>query len=246
MEIGNQGIDTADPIAGENENLGISGKRLDRTIDDGGFQCTQHRGTDGDDAAATGLGGRNLGAQFGAHIQPFTVHDMVFQIFRTHGLEGAGAHMQSNVAELYVFGLQLRQDLLVEMQTRRRRRHRAGMAGEYGLIPRIIIRIGITLDVGRQWHLPESIEHGFDRLLGVKTQTVKFFLTAKHGQQGTIGQRDTAPRFRGFRGADLGTHALVGQQTFDQDFNLAAGLLLAVKPCRNDPGIVEDQQVAGL
>ena len=132
MEIGDQGIDAVDTVARENEDLGIAGKRFDRSIDNRRFQRTQHRGPDRDDTAATGFGSGNLCAQISTHIQPFTVHDMVFQMFRTHGLEGAGAHMQSNVAELYVFGLQLRQDLLVEMQTRRRRRHRAGMAGELG------------------------------------------------------------------------------------------------------------------
>lgn len=246
MEIGDQGIDAADPVARENEDLGIAGKRFDRSIDNRRFQRTQHRGPDRDDTATTGFGSGNLCAQISTHIQPFTVHDMVFQMFRTHGLEGAGTHMQSDVADLNALGLQLRQQRLIEMQTGGWRSHRTGMSGEYSLVTRVIIRIGITLDIGRQGHAAEPVEHGFDRLFGFKAQAVEFIIPAKYGQYRAVRQGDTAPRFRGFRGTDLSTHALVGQQTLDQDFNLAAGLLLAVKPCRNDPGIVEDQQVAGL
>jgi hypothetical protein len=38
----------------------------------------------------------------------------------------------------------------------------------------------------------------------------------------------------------LGKHAL------DQGFHRAAGLLGAVQPCLDDPGVVEDQQITGL
>ena len=246
MEIGDQGIDAAYLVPGEYENLGIARKRLDRAVDDGGFQRPQHRSADGNDTAAAGFGGGDLRAQVRAHIQPLAVHDMVFQIFRAHGLKGAGTHMQGNVSGLYPFGLQPIQQRLIEMQAGGRRRHRTGMTGEYGLVTRVVIRIGITLDIRWQGHAAEPVEQGFDRLLGFKAQAVELLVTAEYGQYRTVGQGNRASRLRRFRGADLGAHALVGQKPFNQDFDLAAGLLLAIQACRNHAGVVEDQQVTGL
>ena len=120
------------------------------------------------------------------------------------------------------------------------------MPGEYGLIARLIRCIGIALDIGRQRHFTETVQQRFHRFGGFELQPVKPAVTVDHFQRSAVAQCDPAARLGGFRCADLGADLLRRQQTLNQDFNLSAGLFAAEQARRNDPGVVENQQIARL
>mgnify|MGYP006189043475 CR=1 FL=1 len=61
-----------------------------------------------------------------------------------------------------------------------------------------------------------------------------------------VGKAHDAARLGRFAGTHMRQHLVVGQHALDQGLDRTAGLLGAVQPCLDDPGVVEDQQITGL
>ena len=89
-----------------------------------------------------------------AHVQPFAVHAVFAHIIHAHRLEGARAHVQGDVAEFDALFAQRLQQRLVEMQAGGRRRHRAELAREHGLVTLVVVDARFAVDVGRKRQAP--------------------------------------------------------------------------------------------
>ncbi|MDQ1188680.1 hypothetical protein QE447_001183 [Stenotrophomonas sp. SORGH_AS282] len=128
----------------------------------------------------------------------------------------------------------------------RRRSHRAHFAREHRLVALAVVQPRLALDVGRQWQPPRVEQPLFQRLGHVEPQHVELAIAAQHLGLAAGIERDPAAGLRRFAGAYLGPGLLPAQQAFNQDFHATAAGLLAEQAGRDHPGIVEDQQVAGL
>ena len=128
VEVGQQRIDAADAVAGQDEDRGFPGEGLQFAVAHGRFERAHDGGADGDDAAAARPGLADLFDQRGADVQPLAVHAVFGQFIHPHRLEGAGAHVQRDVAERDALGAQRRQQCFVEMQAGGGRGDGAGLA----------------------------------------------------------------------------------------------------------------------
>jgi hypothetical protein len=175
-----------------------------------------------------------------------------------HGLEGACAHMQRDAGAPHAARSQFRQQGLIEMQRCRGGGHRAGVAGEDGLVAlRVVGGVGVG-DVGRQRHMAVLFHQrvGLATELEAEQRAARIgpapqqpgaeaaARAARHVERGA-GQRLLADlhvgdHFVAVPGADTG----VGQHPLHQQFHLAPRGLLAKEPRLDDLRVVEHQQVA--
>ena len=75
---------------------------------------------------------------------------------------------------------------------------------------------------------------------------IKTILAAEHLELTAIFQQQLATGLWRFTGTHLRQAFLLPQQSLQQDFNLATGGFLAKQPGRNDPGVVENEQITVL
>src|SRR3546814_8407051 len=134
VEVGQQRVDRADAVAGEDEDPGLAGERLQLAVHQRALERAHHRGADRDDATTGGARASHLFDQFGADVEPFAVHAVPCDVVHAHGLERAGAHVKRDVAELQATLAQRLQQRVVELQARGRRGHRTDLARETGLV----------------------------------------------------------------------------------------------------------------
>src|SRR5690606_27794159 len=85
-----------------------------------------------------------------------------------------------------------------------------------------------------------------ERAVDMEAQPVEPALAAEHLDLAAAVQRDPSAGPRRLAGADLGPGLVARQHPLDQDLDPAATVLLPVQAGRDHPGVVEDQQVAGL
>src|SRR5262249_2923411 len=127
---------------------------------EGALERADYRGADGDDGAAGGFGRVERGGRLRGHLVALDVHDVLGHVVDAHRREGAGADVERD-RDVVEAG----QHLVGEVQARRRRRDRAGRAGEDGLVAlSVVLRwAGGAIDVRRQRQLPPVVEDGEDR-----------------------------------------------------------------------------------
>ena len=150
--------------------------------------------------------------------------------------------MQGHIGKVDALGLQLIEQGLVEMQARRRRGDGAGHLVEDGLVARFIELVGIVLDVGRQRQAAmrlDQLEH-----VGLEVQSKEFAGALAHRHVEGVGQADAAAGRRRLRGAHLGQHGALVQDTLDERLDLAAAFLHAKEARLEHARIVHHQQVA--
>ncbi len=80
----------------------------------------------------------------------------------------------------------------------------------------------------------------------LETQQIELAIAAQHLGLATGIERDQAAGLGRLAGADLYPRLTLAKQALDQDFHPPAAGLLPEQARRNDPGVVEDQQIAGL
>jgi hypothetical protein len=136
---------------------------------------------------------------------------------------------------------------VVKVQGRRGGRHRAGGLGEHRLVAAHVIGFVGVGDVGGQGHVAVLLQQ-LERVAGefqVEQPAVRPAAAQHLGIKG-VGKAHDAARLGRLAGTHVRQHLVVGQHALDQGLDRAAGLLGAVQPCLDDPGVVEDQQITGL
>ena len=98
MKVGQHGIDTLEPVAGRDKQVGLAPARARlRRLRHGRLQGAHHGCADGHDPTAALPGRGDPVAGGGASTsQVLVVHDMVFEGVGAHRLEGARTHMQGD------------------------------------------------------------------------------------------------------------------------------------------------------
>ena len=118
---------------------------------------------------------------------------MIGNVFDTHRLERARADVQRHLRQLRALVFQRGQQRVGEMQTRRRRGHRALMLGVDGLVTRVVGCVGSTLDIGRQRQFAVAFEQRVHALFPVKAQHKQFARAFDHlRRQAAVKQQPRA------------------------------------------------------
>ncbi len=212
------------------------------------FQGAGGRRPQGEDAAPLGLGPVDRVGGLRRNDIALLMHPMFEDIVHTHRQERAQSHVQSHRMDLHSPAPQTLEGLRREMQTGRGRGHRAGGAGEDGLITFPIGRIVLPPDVGGQRDAAHPFEsRGEIAGAGKTDMAVGSFAT---GQDGSLDF--AAEQQPGARSGRFGTFGqtrpvlpIRGQATDQEHLDLATAALFAEQPRRNHPGIVEYQQIPG-
>ena len=118
MKVGDQGVHDLKFVSRVDEDLGPAASCFqDAVFVGGGFQGAAAGGADTDDAASGGFGVVDeFGLVFFYHVE-FRMHVVLGHIIYFHRTEGAKSHMQSDMGQLYAFGLNLLQQIRGEMKT---------------------------------------------------------------------------------------------------------------------------------
>ena len=175
------------------------------------------------------------------------MHLVVGDLVLLHGAEGAKTHMERHIADVHALGLDLLQQLRSEVQSRRGGRRAAQHLGVHRLIPLLILKL--LLDVGRQGHFSQMLQNLQENSLVIKahqTVAVRQDLGDLRGQfaiaEGELGPLPHVPS-----GAHQALPGLLSP--VDQQQHLAGTAPrqpLAQQAGGQDPGIVQNQAVAGI
>ena len=119
MKIGEQRVDDLESVRGMDENEGASQAGDDAAVVRCGdaFEDAHGSCADGDNAAAVGFCAIDLVCGFFRNNKAFLVHGVVFEVVDFDGREGAGAHVQRQMAGFDPGGAQGIEEGRSEMQT---------------------------------------------------------------------------------------------------------------------------------
>ena len=104
------------------------------------------------------------------HDTSLGMHDVVFQVAFTQGLEGACAHVQRQPAQGQPHRIQVGKQRVVEVQSRSRCGHAPRGHGEHGLIVVLVAFHGRPAHVRRKRCVAKILEHLCKRRVGVPIQ----------------------------------------------------------------------------
>lgn len=116
MEIGEQGVNEFEFIAGGDEQFGCSGGRLDGAGVGERFEGSYGGGSHGDEALFVCDGVVNDLSVGGVEGVVFGVHAMIFDVLGGDGSEGAQADVQGDAGDAYAELGHLVEDVISEMQ----------------------------------------------------------------------------------------------------------------------------------
>ncbi|MCY1430792.1 hypothetical protein D9M71_467470 [compost metagenome] len=170
------------------------------------------------------------------------VHPVLFDALHPHRLEGAGADVQGDERGFHALRADRLEQRLVEVQPGGGCGHRAGALGVDRLVALAVVRFVRTIDVGRQRHVADPLQQR-QHFLG-EAQLEQRVVALQHLRLAAALDEDGRARLGRFARTHVGQHAVAVQHAFDEDFQLAAGSLLAEQARRDHPGIVEHHQVA--
>ena len=139
------------------------------------------------------------------------------------------------------------EQLGVEVQRRGRRRDRARLRREHRLVATLVVGAVVAGDVGRQRHVAVALEQ-LERIVG-KAQlesepSAPPRPSTSASKPSPLPRRRRLPGLRRLARAQLREHAPVGLDPLDQGLDRAAARLRAEQARLDDPGVVDDQQVA--
>ena len=159
VEIGQQQVDGAEAIAGQDEQARLAREFLHLPrLDRGAFEEAQTRRADRDDAAAPSARRIDPLRHRGSHNAPFGVHPMLARVIRLDRQKGAGSDMQGHGQPIDPARGNPIEQRRGEMQPGRRRRDRALLFREHRLIVGAVARVAVrelsarAFDIGRQRH----------------------------------------------------------------------------------------------
>src|SRR5215472_4323558 len=162
VEIGQQHVDSAEAVAGHDEQARLAGKGPDLAVLKGSaLDEAQARCPDRDEAAGSALGCRNALSGLGGENAAFGVHRMVARIGNLDRQERAGPDMQGECRPPDASARERFEERGREMETGSRGRDRAFFVREDRLVIIAVTRVAATrpLDIGRQRHRAVAGEH---------------------------------------------------------------------------------------
>ena len=130
------------------------------------------------------------------------------------------------------------------MQTGRGRGHRPRLPGKDRLVALPVSRLVGAPDIRGQRHMAVGFQERKDRL--VEGQPEQVALAADPLRERAALQVYPRTRTWCLAGPDLGLGRMLSGGPLDEDLHPAAGVLFPENARRNDPGIVENQQVPGV
>ncbi len=133
---------------------------------------------------------------------------------------------------------------IVEMQARRRCGNGAWMARVHGLIALGVGWQRGAADIGRQRNFAVTIEIGLERNIGIEPQAKESTVALEHRRAGAAFEQDAAARTGKVAGGKLHPRFGWRDEAFEQQLDLAAARLAAIKARADDPGVVENQEIA--
>ena len=221
------------------------------------FECADGGGSYGDDAAVFAEGGVDGGGGFWREGVALAVEVDVFDAVYADGLEGAEADVECDVGGLDAALPEGFQNLWREVEAGGGRGDGAGLLGVDGLVALAVFWAVFAMDVGRERHVADAVEGGVevgdwleaDGTLAVFAVGDDFCLEAAVAKADDFSGEDFAA------GADEGEPFPLGELLGEHDLDAAGGVMaglgmeagaLAVKARGYDPGVVEDEEVAGL
>ena len=198
MEIGQQQIGGAKPVAGGDEDVGVAGKGPDHAIGIGGaFQGAQRCGANRRDPPARAMNGiqprrglRHPVARVSACMRCWLVSSAVT------GRKVPSPTCRVTASRVTPLCARRGEQLRREVQARRGRRHRAVLARKNGLVIGDILRIGLALagDIGRQRHLAERRDGGIQRRARQGKAQLRLAIVAARSPLAPAGRRRPACR----------------------------------------------------
>ena len=163
MEVGQQGVDDAEFMAGIDEDFGLAATGANAGFSrllSCEFEGADGGGADGYYAAAGGFGVVDgVGGRFGDFIG-LAVEFMVFDVFRADGLEGSEAHVEGDFSGFDSTGLDLLENFRSEVEAGGGSGYGSAGFGVDGLIAIAIGGIVGAGDVGWERDVAEAVEAG--------------------------------------------------------------------------------------
>ena len=180
MEIGQQRVHDPEAVAGIYKDIGLAlERRQPAPFCCRRFKRPHHRRADGHDTPAGGARGIHLVAQRRGKFQVLGVHPVFGEVFAAHRLEGAGADMQREPAELDAQRLQPCEQGFVEVQAGGGCGDRAGRARVDRLVAVAVHGFVAARNVWRQWHVAGAFQLLDHRVIGSEIELVEFAPAAK-------------------------------------------------------------------
>ncbi len=243
MEIGEQGIDELELEARTDEQPRLTRPRATLAHSQRSrFQSPDHRRSDRDHPAAVRSRALHCLARLGAHGDSLGVHCVRLQIVSANRLKSPRPDMQRNKRAAHTPRCDFIGQHAIEMEAGRRRCNRTVVAGEDALVPLAIVRIRRAMDIGGQRHLAPGLEE-FQGRSGRfdDPQVIPAFDDAHRAARGGNLQSWAD----GLAGADLSERLRPLQRPLQEDLDASAGGLGAYEAGGNDPGVIENEEIAG-
>ena len=254
MKVGQQHVDRPKPASRRDENIGLGGEFANFAMrGETGLENAQAGGADRHHAPALGPGRVDPRGGRCRDLPPFGMHAMLGDVVDRHRQEGAGPDMERDLGDGDTGVLQRRRQFRREMKPGRRRRDRARLRREHGLIVLVVSRCAAvgTADIGRQRHAAMGGKARLDRRRVERVTAVRIDKGDAHlstlaasanacGKAGAEKNDIIGPAFA----CRLGEHLPVGPALMlvkgDADPGLAPP---AGKPRRDHPRIVDHKHI---
>ena len=176
---------------------------------------------------------------------------MLPDIVHTYRLKGAVPHMEGEFRYLDTLCFKGTHKGIGEVKSCGGGRHSASIFGINRLVGGLVKLVCVPLDIGRKRHVAVVFQLLVE-VVALKLKTVDALIEIGHHGRKIISDENPSAGFHpfgGFQEASAGKMAILylGFNPFvvveNEDFNLAAALFVAHKPCGNDAGVVHHQEV---
>ncbi len=247
MEVGEEGVDRAESVAGGDEDIRLALGGVNRASGLGdGLEGAGDSGANGHHSAAGGAGTIHGLGGFGRHAVGLGVHDVVLGVLDRDGAEGSEADVEGEEDDGDALRLQAGEHGCVEVEAGGRGGDGAAAAGVDRLVALAVGGARLAADVGRQRWLAQAREKVVERFIGLEEQLAEALL-AGGGHRGAEAraeaQRLPYPDALGRPGERLPEERLARAE--EENLHLAAGDATAVQAGGDHARVVEDQAVAG-
>ena len=128
----------------------------------GALQRADHGGPDRPDRGAARSGVAHRRRHLRGNLVAFRMHRVRGDVLLLHRPEGTGPDLEVQRDDLHAAPAELGQHGRGEVQSRRRRRHASLAVGIHRLVPILVLRRRVVVDVGRQ-RQPAELRDGFRR-----------------------------------------------------------------------------------
>ena len=213
------------------------------------FNRSQARRAHADNAASFGFGLVDLFGCFRRDAVPLGVHNMLRQIFNTHGLECTGADVQRHENFFASFVANLLKKFIGEMKSCRRSSNCSGIFGINRLVTAFIRFFSGMLNVGRQRNFAVFVQHFQHRTIKFEAEEFAFasedFSSCRLFPFRMIKVQDRS-RFCRFAGTHHRNGFISSGDAFGHRFEDPAGFFLTVQTGLDDLCVVKDKKIAGL